>query len=260
MSRHASSGRHRRRAEHRRGRTTGRAAPAQRAAGAHRAAPDPTGERLAGSAAVGALVAGCALVGSALAPQPAASTRAVAVAPAADASTASLAGVAAAPGAATSAVALAAAGSTAAAPPVSVSIPALGVDAPLVPLGVQADGALEVPADASQAGWFTGGATPGSPGPAVLAGHVDSAQGPGVFIALDDLVSGDEVLVDREDGSRVRFVVTRALRAPKDAFPTQEVYGPTTAPELRLITCGGPFDRSTGHYEDNLVVFATLAA
>ncbi|CAA9439192.1 MAG: putative secreted protein [uncultured Quadrisphaera sp.] len=157
-------------------------------------------------------------------------------------------------------MALTAASATVVAAPVGLSIPTLGVDASLVPLGVQADGSLEVPADAAQAGWFTGGATPGSRGPGVVGGHVDSVDGPGVFIGLEDLAPGDEVVVDREDGSRVAFVVTRTLRAPKDAFPTDEVYGPTAAPELRLITCGGPFDRSTGHYDDNLVVFAQLAA
>ena len=93
-------------------------------------------------------------------------------------------------------------------------------------------------------------------GPAVLAGHVDSTAGPAVFWRLRDLAPGDEVLVDRADGTTARFTVTRVERHPKDAFPTDEVYGPTTGAELRLITCGGEFDRAARSYRDNVVVFA----
>lgn len=143
--------------------------------------------------------------------------------------------------------------------PVRVRVPGIGVDSPLERLGVDPAGALETPADYGRAGWFDGGPAPGDVGPAVLAGHVDSTAGPAVFWRLRDLAAGDEVLVDRADGTTVRFTVTRVERHPKDAFPTDEVYGPTPGPQLRLVTCGGEFDRSARSYRDNVVVFASLA-
>ncbi|MBW8767444.1 MAG: class F sortase, partial [Geodermatophilales bacterium] len=90
----------------------------------------------------------------------------------------------------------------------------------------------------------------------VLAGHVDSTAGPAVFFRLGELAAGDEVVVGRSDGTTVRFTVTRVARYPKAAFPTAEVYGPTPDAQLRLITCGGDFDRSRRSYADNVVVFA----
>jgi hypothetical protein len=143
--------------------------------------------------------------------------------------------------------------------PVRVRVPGIGVDSPLERLGIDGSGALQTPADYGQAGWFTGGPAPGDVGPAVLAGHVDSTAGPAVFWRLRDLVPGDEVLVDRTDGTTARFTVTRVERHPKDAFPTDEVYGPTPDAQLRLITCGGEFDRSARSYRDNVVVFAALS-
>lgn len=146
-----------------------------------------------------------------------------------------------------------------AADPVRVRVPGIGVDSPLERLGVDAAGALETPADYARAGWFDGGPAPGDVGPAVLAGHVDSTAGPAVFWRLRDLRPGDEVLVDRADGTTARFTVTRVERHPKDAFPTDEVYGPTPDAQLRLVTCGGEFDRAARSYRDNVVVFAELA-
>ena len=128
--------------------------------------------------------------------------------------------------------------------PVRVRIPSIGVDSPLVRLGVDGAGALVPPDDFGRAGWFPHGPVPGDVGPAVIAGHVDSYGGPAVFFRLRELAAGDEVLVDRADGTTVRFTVTAAHRYPKDDFPTEEVYGPTPRAELRLITCGGAFDRS----------------
>ena len=93
----------------------------------------------------------------------------------------------------------------------------------------------------------------------MLAGHVDDRTGPAVFFRLHDLAVGAAVLVERSDGTTVRFTVTSVARYPKDEFPTVAVYGDTTQrAELRLITCGGAFDRATGHYVDNVVVFAHL--
>jgi sortase (surface protein transpeptidase) len=144
-----------------------------------------------------------------------------------------------------------------AAPPVRVRVPAIGVDSELLRLGTDATGALVPPEDFQRAGWFAAGAVPGDVGPAVVAGHVDSVDGPAVFSRLDDLVPGDEVLVDRKDGTTAYFTVTGVGRYPKNDFPTEVVYGPTPRAELRLVTCGGDFDRSRRSYVDNVVVFAS---
>ena len=140
--------------------------------------------------------------------------------------------------------------------PLRVRIPAIGVDAPLVPLGLNDDGTLQVP-PYEQAGWYAGGSRPGEPGPSVIAAHVDSTTGPAVFHRLDDLEPGQVIQVDYGDAS-VGFVVRNARRVGKAEFPTEEVYGPTHAPELRLVTCAGSFDRRTGNYADNLIVWADV--
>jgi sortase (surface protein transpeptidase) len=143
-----------------------------------------------------------------------------------------------------------------AADPVRVYVDAIGVDAPIIPLGLDASGALEVPENAEETGWWTGGPEPGEQGPAVIAGHVDSTRGPAVFYRLGELAPGDVINVLRTDGTRVQFTVQRIEQHPKAAFPTDIVYAPTAGAELRLVTCGGAFDRSTGHYVDNVIVFA----
>lgn len=144
--------------------------------------------------------------------------------------------------------------------PVGLEIPAIGLTTDvLVPLTVGADGILPAPVDHATAGWHTRGPTPGQLGPAVIAGHVDGPDGPAIFYRLGELVAGDVVSVTREDGSVARFTVDSVGRYPKAEFPTSEVYGNTTdRAEIRLITCGGAFDRTTGHYVDNIVVFGHL--
>jgi hypothetical protein len=141
--------------------------------------------------------------------------------------------------------------------PVKLQIPAIGVDTALIPLGLDSSGALEVPGRFDVAGWWTGGARPGERGPAVIAGHVDSKTGPAVFFKLGQLHRGDAVVVQRGDGSSVRFTVEDTRHFSKTRFPSALVYGPTRGPALRLVTCSGTFDRSTGHYLDNTVVFAS---
>ncbi|AGM02754.1 class F sortase [Amycolatopsis keratiniphila] len=143
--------------------------------------------------------------------------------------------------------------------PARLEIPAIGVrTGEIIDLGLAGDGTLEVPHDAVTTGWFTGGPAPGEIGPAVLAGHVDYKKVPGVFVRLKELKAGDEALVHREDGITAVFTVYAVERHPKASFPTEKVYGDTTGPELRLITCGGDFDSSTGNYLDNVVAFAKL--
>jgi hypothetical protein len=140
-------------------------------------------------------------------------------------------------------------------PPNRVRIPAIGVDAALESLDVDQAGVLKSPVDYGKPGWYAGGIAPGEVGPAVIAGHVDSARGPAVFYRLRDLKPGDEIEVARGE-QWVRFRVVASERYPKNQFPTDRVYRPTPVPELRLITCGGTFDRSRRSYEDNIVVYA----
>jgi LPXTG-site transpeptidase (sortase) family protein len=142
-------------------------------------------------------------------------------------------------------------------PPARLRIPRLGVDTPLRDLGLSSTGELDPPTNYTDAGWYADGTAPGDVGPAVLAGHVDSTKGPAVFYRLSDLRPGDVIQVDR-GGEWLQFQVQTVTRYPKDEFPTAAVYGPTPDPELRLITCGGTFDRSRRSYADNVVVFAVM--
>ncbi len=148
--------------------------------------------------------------------------------------------------------------------PLAMTIPAIDVQSPLLQLGRTADGAMEVPPPGptyNTAGWYKYSPTPGALGPAVIAGHVDSAaEGPSVFYRLGALHRGDAVRISRADSSVAIFTVTDVRRYHKSAFPTQLVYGNTNRAALRLITCGGPFDASTGSYLDNVVVLASLTS
>ena len=140
--------------------------------------------------------------------------------------------------------------------PVRLRIPAIGVDAPLVRLGLDADGTIAAPRRWGDAGWYAAGPRPGQPGPAVILGHVDSTTGPAVFHRLAAVAAGTPVLVDRADGTTVRFRVSGRLQVAKSQFPADLVYGPTLSPSLRLVTCGGDYDRRTRHYTDNVVLTA----
>jgi hypothetical protein len=140
--------------------------------------------------------------------------------------------------------------------PVRIEIPAIGVDAPVIPLGLNPDRTLEVPANYGDTGWWSGGPRPGERGPAVIAGHVDSHTGPAVFFRIGELRPGDPIAVVRRDGTRARFTVLGSEQYRKADFPTERVYGRTRGATLRLITCSGEFDRASGHYLDNTVVYA----
>ncbi len=142
--------------------------------------------------------------------------------------------------------------------PAYVSIKSIGASSEIVALGLEPDGSLEVPVDFNVIGWFTGSVEPGEPGAAVFAGHAASHNGPGIFKNLEKLKPDDHVRVARNDGALLSFAVTRIDTFPKDYFPTEQVYGPTSARELRLITCGGKFDTELGSYTSNVVVYATL--
>lgn len=145
--------------------------------------------------------------------------------------------------------------------PVRVRIPAIAVNAPVVGLGLNTDGTIQVPplAEHNVTGWYKYGPTPGQQGPAVILGHVDSSTGPSVFYKLKDLRKGDTVYVTLADGQRPAFTVDGVQEAAKDRFPTGAVYGQVAYQGLRLITCGGPFDTASGHYLDNVIVYAHRA-
>ena len=163
--------------------------------------------------------------------------------------------------------------------PTAISIPKLGVSSTLIPLGLtDEDCPAEPPCLATppldqpmQAGWYAGADPafpgdeyqPGEPGPAVIAGHVDGNGRAGIFKRLHELVPGDQIVIERNDPDipqpPLTFVVDAVGSFPKDQFPTEDVYNETGVPELRLITCGGSFDDATGHYRDNVVVWAALA-
>jgi sortase (surface protein transpeptidase) len=143
--------------------------------------------------------------------------------------------------------------------PVAVSIPRIGVRSRLVRLGLK-DGEMETPADPADAGWFTGGPTPGALGPAVIAGHVTWNGAREVFYRLGSLRPGDEVTVTRKDGKTAIFTVSRVARFSKERFPSRAVYGQIDHAGLRLITCGGTYNAARHKYADNVIVFARLEA
>ena len=150
-----------------------------------------------------------------------------------------------------------------AAVPTRLDIPAIGVSSDLMQLGLNADRTVQVPplGRDSRAGWYRYSPTPGQLGPAVLLGHVDSAQyGPGVFFKLGALRPGDTVDVTRADHTVAVFRVDRVVLYSKDHFPTLEVYGNTDHAALRLITCGGRFNLSSHGYESNIVAYASLVS
>jgi hypothetical protein len=142
-----------------------------------------------------------------------------------------------------------------AAPPRRIRIPAIGVSARVIPLGLNPDGTMQTPSNFSVAGWYKPWREPGERGSAVITGHVDSVSGPAVFYRLRELRRGNIIRVGRADGSVVRFRVEGLERWPKAAFPSRRVFRPTRISTLRLVTCSGNFDASTGHYVDNTIVY-----
>ena len=143
--------------------------------------------------------------------------------------------------------------------PVGVTVESIDACSTLQPVGVDAEGKIEVPSvhTPEQAGWYQLGPTPGAIGPAVVVGHVNGDGREGVFADLDDVERGDRVAVARRDGRTAFFTVTSVVQADKDEFPTTAVYGNTRDAQLRLITCGGALDRSAHRYDDNVIVFAS---
>jgi len=143
--------------------------------------------------------------------------------------------------------------------PTKLTIPKLKIEATFEePLGLTAEGAIEVPDSYTQVGWYKHGPTPGEYGPAVILGHVDSVSGPAVFFPLGQLEAGDDIIIDRADGSVAHFKVEKLERYEQVAFPTAKVYGDIDHAGLRLITCSGTFKKGEQRYTHNLVVYAKL--
>jgi hypothetical protein len=144
--------------------------------------------------------------------------------------------------------------------PVRIEIPALHVDASVMRLGNGPGGTIQVPPlnNHNLAGWYDHSVMPGQDGTSVILGHVDTYAGVSVFFYIKTLAPGDLVKVIRADGGTAVFSVDGVRRVAKATFSDSEVLGNTSYPELRLITCGGPFDAATRQYLDNIVVYSHL--
>ncbi|MFD5424248.1 class F sortase [Streptomyces sp. NPDC127084] len=144
--------------------------------------------------------------------------------------------------------------------PQRITIPAISVNAPFTPLTLAASGQLNAPPanDKNLVGWYNGGATPGERGTAIVAGHFDTKTGPAVFVNLKALKKGSKVEVTRADGKIATFKVDSVESFSKAKFPSARVYNDAQSAQLRLITCGGQYDRKAKDYKENVVVFAHL--
>lgn len=143
--------------------------------------------------------------------------------------------------------------------PTELAIPAIKVKASIVPVGT-VDGALLIPEHPRDVGWWAGSAPPAAgAGSVVLAGHVDSVAGPGALFRLTELRPGAEVTLVDAAGTRHRFTVTGRRVLPKTADLPADLFAADGPHRLVIITCGGPFDRTTHRYRDNVIVFAAPA-
>ncbi|MEU4404258.1 class F sortase [Streptosporangium sp. NPDC023963] len=145
--------------------------------------------------------------------------------------------------------------------PRRLAIPKIGVLAPLMALSVDSKREIQTPplSRPNQAGWYKHGPIPGQQGPSVVLGHVNTKKGAAVFSRLKEVKRGDKIKVSRSDGSLAEFTVDGVEQVSKAAFPSKRVYGNTGEATLRLITCGGVYNSRTGHYTDNIIVYATLS-
>jgi hypothetical protein len=139
--------------------------------------------------------------------------------------------------------------------PIAVQAPDVGIDTGLIPVGLDDDGAMDLP-DPGTGAWYELGPRPGEPGPAVLIGHVDSDTGPDVFYGLSSLAKGDTIVVDDAGDGRHMFIVESIEVVEKDTLPYERIWADSSDPLLRLITCGGEYDPGNGGYQHNVVVYA----
>ena len=146
--------------------------------------------------------------------------------------------------------------------PTLLTIPALGIKAPVVVTGTDPDDVPETPPfdRPDEVGWYGRTASPGSDGASVIWGHLDTPKQTAVFLYLRDLRPGAEIRVDRDDDTEATFAVERVDTYPDEGFPSDVVYDDPGYPALRLVTCGGAFDRKKRAYLSTVVVFARLTA
>ncbi|MFC4117424.1 class F sortase [Nonomuraea zeae] len=146
--------------------------------------------------------------------------------------------------------------------PVRIVIKRLGINAPIKSVGLAKDGTIEVPPadNPNLAGWYRNMSTPGEKGPAVILGHKDTRTRSAVFSRLPEIKNGDTIEIKRQDKTTAVFTVGGVEQASKKTFPTQRVYGDQANAQLHLITCGGDYDRTSGHYTDNVIVYATMTS
>ncbi|MER7818697.1 class F sortase [Streptomyces chengbuensis] len=144
--------------------------------------------------------------------------------------------------------------------PTRIAIPAISVNAPFTVLTLNKAGQLNAPPpnDKNLVGWYGKGSTPGEKGTSILAGHLDTMTGPAVFESLSALKPGNKIDITRQDRKVATFKVDSVETFSKAAFPSARVYNDAPTAQLRLITCGGLYDKKTKDYKDNIVVFAHL--
>ncbi|MFD4136190.1 class F sortase [Streptomyces goshikiensis] len=149
-----------------------------------------------------------------------------------------------------------------AAPPARIDVPSIGIQAPVISRGLDKDGAIDPPPydRPGTVGWWGGGAQPGTAGTALLVGHVDTASKPAVFYGLSSAKPGDSVRVVRADGTVAEFTVEDVQVYERAGFDPHKAYGPRVPgrAELRLVTCGGTYDKAAKRYSANVVVSAYL--
>lgn len=145
-----------------------------------------------------------------------------------------------------------------AATPLSINAPTVEITSSLGQVAMNPNGTIEVPTNPDQAAWYRLGPTPGQLGPAVIVGHLDSIKGPAVFYRLSSLRPGQIINITRSDKTVAHFRIDAINTYRRDHFPTQAVYGPINYAGLRLITCGGAYNKNAKAYDSNVVVFATL--
>lgn len=144
--------------------------------------------------------------------------------------------------------------------PARIQIPSLDIDTGVIPVGLLDNGEMEVPEETDVTGWYDRGVQPGEVGNSVIAGHVDSKEGPAIFFYLKDIEAGEEIIVTDENGVELTFEVKKKESYPTDESPIEKIFGPSDKRNLNIITCTGSFDREQHLYPDRLVVYTELVS
>ncbi|MFJ9343963.1 class F sortase [Streptomyces sp. NPDC101733] len=149
-----------------------------------------------------------------------------------------------------------------AAMPARIDVPSMGIQAPVIARGLDRDGAIEPPPYElpGTVGWWGAGAAPGAAGTALMVGHVDTKSKPAVFFGLSAVKAGEKISVARADGTVAEFTIEDVRVYERAGFDPGKAYGPRVRgrAELRLVTCGGSYDKAARQYSANVVVSAYL--